>query len=118
MRRSCAAQPSAMGGACARLVAAVQAYPGIAACRCSFARHASAGRAGLAVSRISGGRLLGHSYYYHRYTVDEHSFVAVENVHALRTPDNELERRFRDILDGIERPDLLFLSLLLHDVGK
>jgi len=56
--------------------------------------------------------------YYHRYTVDEHSFVAIENVHALRTPESELERRFRDILEGIERPDLLFLSLLLHDVGK
>jgi len=56
--------------------------------------------------------------YYHRYTVDEHSFVAIENIHALRTPDSELERRFRDILDGIERPDLLFLALLLHDVGK
>ena len=56
--------------------------------------------------------------YYHRYTVDEHSLVAIENVHALRTPDSELERRFRDILDGIERPDLLFLALLLHDVGK
>ncbi len=56
--------------------------------------------------------------YYHRYTVDEHSFIAIENVHALRTPDSELERRFRDILDGVERSDLLFMSLLLHDVGK
>ncbi len=56
--------------------------------------------------------------YYHRYTVDEHSLVAIENVHALRTPDSELERRFRDILDGLERPDLLFLALLFHDVGK
>ena len=56
--------------------------------------------------------------YYHRYTVDEHSLVAIENVHALRTPDSELERRFRDILDGIERPELLFLALLMHDVGK
>jgi [protein-PII] uridylyltransferase len=56
--------------------------------------------------------------YYHRYTVDEHSFVAIENVHALGTPDSELERRFRDILDGIERSDLLFLALLFHDVGK
>ena len=56
--------------------------------------------------------------YYHRYTVDEHSLVAIENIHALRTPDGELERRFRDILDGLERPDLLFLALLLHDVGK
>jgi [protein-PII] uridylyltransferase len=56
--------------------------------------------------------------YYHRYTVDEHSFIAIENIHALRTPDSELERRFRDILEGIEQPDLLFLALLLHDVGK
>jgi [protein-PII] uridylyltransferase len=56
--------------------------------------------------------------YYHRYTVDEHSLVAIENIHALRTPDSELERRFRDILDGLERPDLLFLALMLHDVGK
>ncbi len=56
--------------------------------------------------------------YYHRYTVDEHSLVAIENIHALRTPDGELERRYRDILDGLERPDLLFLALLLHDVGK
>ena len=56
--------------------------------------------------------------YYHRYTVDEHSLVAIENIHALRKPDSELERRFRDILDGLERPDLLFLALLLHDVGK
>ena len=56
--------------------------------------------------------------YYHRYTVDEHSLVAVENIHALRMPESELERRFRDILDGLERPDLLFLALLFHDVGK
>ncbi len=56
--------------------------------------------------------------YYHRYTVDEHSLVAIENVHALRSPDTELERRFRDILEGIERPDLLLLALLLHDIGK
>ena len=50
--------------------------------------------------------------------MDEHSLVAIENLHALRDADTELERRFRDILDGIERPDLLFLALLLHDVGK
>ncbi len=56
--------------------------------------------------------------YYHRYTVDEHSLVAIENVHALRGPPNDLERRFLDVLDGIERPELLFLALLFHDVGK
>src|SRR5207247_3572246 len=56
--------------------------------------------------------------YYHRYTVDEHSFVAIENLHALRAPGDDLQRRFRDVLDGIEKPELLFLPLLLHDVGK
>ena len=56
--------------------------------------------------------------YYHRYTVDEHSFVAIESVHALLEPDGELHRRFRDIVEGIERPDLLCLALLFHDVGK
>jgi [protein-PII] uridylyltransferase len=56
--------------------------------------------------------------YYHRYTVDEHSFVAIESLHALRKPAEEWGRRFRDVLDGIEKPDLLFLALLLHDVGK
>jgi [protein-PII] uridylyltransferase len=56
--------------------------------------------------------------YYHRYTVDEHSFVAIESLHALHIPGEELDRRFRDVLDGIEKPELLFLALLLHDVGK
>jgi [protein-PII] uridylyltransferase len=56
--------------------------------------------------------------YYHRYTVDEHSLVAIENVHALRKPDSDLERLFRDILEGVERPELLFLALLFHDIGK
>jgi [protein-PII] uridylyltransferase len=56
--------------------------------------------------------------YYHRYTVDEHSFVAIESVHSLLEADGELHRRFRDIVEGIERPDLLCLALLFHDVGK
>ncbi|HMH02411.1 MAG TPA: ACT domain-containing protein, partial [Terriglobales bacterium] len=56
--------------------------------------------------------------YYHRYTVDEHSFVAIENLHTLHAPGDDLQRRFRDVLDGIEKPELLFLALLLHDVGK
>ncbi|HVO80437.1 MAG TPA: [protein-PII] uridylyltransferase [Terriglobales bacterium] len=56
--------------------------------------------------------------YYHRYTVDEHSFVTIERLHALSVPDSDLHRRFQDILLGIERPELLFLALLFHDVGK
>ncbi len=56
--------------------------------------------------------------YYHRHTVDEHSFVAIEVVHALNSPRNESYGRFRDILLACDRPELLFLALLFHDVGK
>lgn len=55
---------------------------------------------------------------YHRYTVDEHTFLVIENVHALRTPRHEWERRFSTLLPEIERRDLLMLALLLHDTGK
>jgi [protein-PII] uridylyltransferase len=56
--------------------------------------------------------------YYHRYTVDEHSLVTIENLHSLTDATSELNRRFRDILSTVEHPDLLYLSLLFHDVGK
>jgi [protein-PII] uridylyltransferase len=56
--------------------------------------------------------------YYHRYTVDEHSLVTIENLHALAAKTGNLERRFYDILSSLEHPDLLYLALLFHDVGK
>jgi [protein-PII] uridylyltransferase len=55
---------------------------------------------------------------YHRYTVDEHTFLVIENVHLLRQPRHEFEKRFSTLLPEIERPDLFFLALLLHDTGK
>ncbi|MGB6431667.1 MAG: [protein-PII] uridylyltransferase [Candidatus Acidiferrales bacterium] len=56
--------------------------------------------------------------FYHRYTVDEHTFRTIENVHRLSQPRQDWERGFGDILKTLERPDLLYLALLLHDVGK
>jgi [protein-PII] uridylyltransferase len=56
--------------------------------------------------------------YYHRFTVDEHSFRAIENLHKLREPQSEWEKRFGEIFGELEQPELLLLALLLHDVGK
>ncbi len=56
--------------------------------------------------------------FYHRYTVDEHSFLTIQNLHRLRSPQDEWERRFGEILAELEQPELLFFSLLFHDVGK
>ena len=55
---------------------------------------------------------------YHRYTVDEHTFLTIENVHALRDAAQDWERRFAGLLDEIDRLELLLLALLLHDTGK
>ena len=56
--------------------------------------------------------------FYHHYTVDAHSFRAIENIHRLRDADREWERPFRELFTEVEQPELLFLSLLFHDVGK
>ncbi|HUH62736.1 MAG TPA: HD domain-containing protein [Terracidiphilus sp.] len=55
---------------------------------------------------------------YHRYTVDEHTFLTIHNVHMLRQPVHEYEQRLAQLLPEIDRLDLFLLSLLLHDTGK
>jgi len=66
--------------------------------------------------------------FFHRYTVDEHSFMTIQNLHALPrlklrdrpNPDTTTawERRLAEILEELEQPELLYLALLFHDVGK
>jgi [protein-PII] uridylyltransferase len=55
---------------------------------------------------------------YHRYTVDEHTFLTIDNVHNLRQPAHEFEQRLAQLLPEVDRLDLFLLSLLLHDTGK
>ncbi|MHB1958651.1 MAG: HD domain-containing protein, partial [Acidobacteriaceae bacterium] len=55
---------------------------------------------------------------YHRYTVDEHTFLILENLHALAQPHNDWESGFAAILREVEEPELLYLAALLHDTGK
>jgi [protein-PII] uridylyltransferase len=55
---------------------------------------------------------------YHRYTVDEHTFLTIDNVHSLRQPAHEYEQRLSQLLPEIDRLDLFLLALLLHDTGK
>jgi [protein-PII] uridylyltransferase len=55
---------------------------------------------------------------WHRYTVDEHTFHVIDNVHRLRQPQYEWEKRLAGLLPEIDRLDLFFLALLMHDTGK
>jgi [protein-PII] uridylyltransferase len=56
--------------------------------------------------------------YYHRFTVDEHSFLAIESLHELSQSASEWDKRYAELLSELEQPELLYLSLLLHDSGK
>lgn len=56
--------------------------------------------------------------FYHRYTVDEHSFLAIEHLHRLEESKSEWDQRFAELLGELDQPELLYLSLLLHDSGK
>ncbi len=55
---------------------------------------------------------------YHRYTVDEHTLLTIDNVHCLRQPANAYEQSLAQLLPEIDRLDLFLLTLLLHDTGK
>ncbi len=55
---------------------------------------------------------------YHRYTVDEHTFLIIEHLHALEQATSGWEAHFREILREVEEPALLYLAALLHDTGK
>ncbi len=55
---------------------------------------------------------------YHQYTVDEHTLYAIENLEAATLAKLEDGQVFLDIMEGVEKPELLRLAILLHDVGK
>ena len=56
--------------------------------------------------------------FYHRFTVDEHSFLAIECLHRAKQSSSEWDQRYGRLLEELERPELLYFALLLHDVGK
>jgi [protein-PII] uridylyltransferase len=56
--------------------------------------------------------------FYHRYTVDEHTLLAIKNVELLTSSDGEDDGRFKTLLADTVDPSILTLALLFHDVGK
>jgi [protein-PII] uridylyltransferase len=59
---------------------------------------------------------------YHRYTVDEHTFVLIDTLHGLETAQKgamgDWPARFGSVLRELPHPELLYIAALLHDTGK
>ncbi len=56
--------------------------------------------------------------YYHRYTVDEHTFVLLDHLEALEKAEDPRLQEFRRIASELKKPEVLKLAILFHDLGK
>ena len=55
---------------------------------------------------------------YHRYTADVHTLNAIRELDLIFTDSDESKLRYREALHEISDPALVYLTLLLHDIGK
>lgn len=51
---------------------------------------------------------------YHCYTADEHTLIAIQNLENLSVEENQLAA----VLESLPSRDILYLSVLLHDIAK
>jgi [protein-PII] uridylyltransferase len=56
--------------------------------------------------------------FYHRYTVDEHTLVTLQNIASLPGAEDPPRNWFANLLSEVKQPGVLLFALLFHDVGK
>ena len=56
---------------------------------------------------------------YHIYSADEHTLVTIQSLERLRSPNLSADlRAYRRLYNEISRREILYIALLMHDVGK
>jgi [protein-PII] uridylyltransferase len=56
--------------------------------------------------------------FYHRYTVDEHTLVAMQVLWNLRGNEESGRRQYADLMAELKDPAVLLFALWFHDAGK
>ncbi len=58
--------------------------------------------------------------FYHRYTADIHTLNSIAELDKIfnASPDDAVRQQYREILLSSDNPELAYLMLFLHDIGK
>jgi len=55
---------------------------------------------------------------YHAYTIDEHTLTAIEALDELALSQDQARANLRDVLSEVQDRAVLYLGLMMHDIGK
>jgi [protein-PII] uridylyltransferase len=83
-----------------------------------LARMHELGVLGRFIPEFDGLTCLVQHEYYHRYTADVHTLNAIGELDKIFTQAEPITLKYRDALHETPDPALLYLTLLLHDIGK
>ncbi|MBS0662546.1 MAG: [protein-PII] uridylyltransferase [Verrucomicrobia bacterium] len=73
---------------------------------------------GLFIPEFDGLTCMVQHEYYHRYTADVHTLNAIRQLDLIFTEAEPITLKYREALHETTDPALLYLTLLLHDIGK